>query len=76
MTYYYHDRNDDYKRKTYDGDPVFAVHEYAEGETRLTYASADSAKQHLFAVLENPPMNLSMVTYGIETPSGEQLFIE
>lgn len=76
MSCWYYDNNEDYKRKDYDGDPVFVIREEAEGKSRLVYASAVQARQHLYAMLENPPANLSSVTYAIETPGGEQLYIK
>lgn len=76
MSYWYYDDKDGYKKKQYDGDPVFVIHEEAEGKSRMVYASSDRARQHLYAMLENPPANLSSVTYAIETPGGEQLYIK
>ena len=76
MSYWYNDCKDGFKQREYNGDPVFVIREEAEGKSRMVYASAVQARQHLYAMLENPPANLSSVTYAIDTPSGEQLYIK
>ena len=43
MSYWYYDDKDGYKKKQYDGDPVFVIHEEAEGKsTKMISASGFS----------------------------------
>lgn len=73
MTYYYYDITDG-KQKDYKGNPVFVVRLRAEGESRMVYSSADRAERKYREILENLPDNFCMVTYGLETPDGQQLY--
>lgn len=74
MIYYYYDSEDNFKQKEYKGDPLFVIRMRTEGEARLVYASADKAERKYREILENLPDNFSVLTYGLETPDGQQLY--